>query len=77
MNALSLSQKHAASLGWCLSDTGGAPWVPHVVEQVGGGDVSAEQSFSVPTCAEVLTYMVCHKGARARARGHLGGRPQC
>ena len=38
MSVLSLSLKRALSSGWCLSDTGGALWVPRVSELVGGGD---------------------------------------
>ena len=35
----------------------------------GGGDVSARRGPSVPTCAEVLPFMVRRKWARSRARG--------
>ena len=41
----------------------------------GGGDVLARRGPSVPTCAEVLPFMVRRKRARTRARGHCGGRP--
>ena len=41
------------------------------------GGVSTRQGLSVPTCAEVLPFMVCGKRARSRARGYGGGRPHC
>ena len=41
----------------------------------GGGVVSAERGLSVPTCAHVLTFIVCRKRACSRAREHCGGRP--
>ena len=37
MNTSSLSQRHALSLGWCLSDTEAAHWGLHAMGQLGGG----------------------------------------